>query len=826
MRIKSITIRGFRGFCEERTIECDDRLTVIYAPNSYGKTSISEALEWLLYGVTSKVRGAESKDEYKGSYVNRHFRGPGNPLVKIRVANDDGSESEFRGEMLNGDTVKRFVDDEEVDEWPFLSGLDKLPEPFILQHALKDLLLATPDQRFMGFARMLGLEALDLIQKDVQAFCTKPQVHIPPHVQRVLGQADALVSRVSKHNPLLPIGRALSKGRAGLGTAHAHVLTECKRRVPGGTSDQAILPHLLGIREEAVGRVFKGNITLSAYSVQDEQSNGSDEQFFLGFLDDSFIQAYLSLAALRTANELLERAKFFNLGMQWWLKKLEQCPFCGQQVDREVADHIGREHDALTKNAAKHERLTAQREQVNRTLLDLRERLKGYHRRHLDRVSSLLSTDLESLKSVLGNKHEAHYHAVERAIADLSTAKEGLLAAAPPLKEALEATLASVTDSTESAAVAKSLGESIIHYLGQARALDKTVALFVQPTADAARVLKLELDTIAGTEEVSVLIDLLQDWHIIKAKFEVESVLEGLKEFRKTVDQYVGTKVLEAISSRLTSEVTKWYDLIKTEGDPDIHFDGFDLDRTVKGDLKARRVQVRAKSYGLDLVSAVSSLSESKLNALGLCMSIAANLRSPTPFEFLVVDDPIQSLDAEHETQFIGIVRKLVEEEGRQVILLSHNQSWLRSLRQGCRTVNGWYYEIKGYTVAGPVIEVVPWTTIQHRLQEIAAILEDPSASTIRLQQAEEEIRILVGEVTADLYLRVKGVYKSPHNLNSVKVRKMLVECSVPQGLVDRIEQTFITTDNAHHAPADYVAVKQRIRKYRSWVQELITYRA
>ena len=73
MKIKSISIQGFRGFNDEQTVDFHDRLTLIYAPNSYGKTSISEAFEWLLYGITSKVESADSKDEYKGSCRNCHW---------------------------------------------------------------------------------------------------------------------------------------------------------------------------------------------------------------------------------------------------------------------------------------------------------------------------------------------------------------------------------------------------------------------------------------------------------------------------------------------------------------------------------------------------------------------------------------------------------------------------------------------------------------------------------------------------------------------------------------------------------------------------------
>lgn len=101
------------------------------------------------------------------------------------------------------------------------------------------------------------------------------------------------------------------------------------------------------------------------------------------------------------------------------------------------------------------------------------------------------------------------------------------------------------------------------------------------------------------------------------------------------------------------------------------------------------------------------------------------------------------------------------------------------------------------------------------------AIVKDQTATSVKLQQAEEEIRIVNAELTSELYFKIKGVRKKPHDLNSIKVRKMLVECGIDSSLVDRITQTFETTDDAHHAPVDYTAHRQRIRRYHAWVHEL-----
>jgi AAA15 family ATPase/GTPase len=140
MKIKNITIQGFRGFNKVRTIDFHDRLTLIYAPNSYGKTSISEAFEWLLYGKTSKVEKADSKEEYKGSYRNCHLTDSLTPFVKATFVDDNGNETLFHGVLTEDEIIQRFINRQEVESWPLPQDISKVPRPFILQHALKYLL--------------------------------------------------------------------------------------------------------------------------------------------------------------------------------------------------------------------------------------------------------------------------------------------------------------------------------------------------------------------------------------------------------------------------------------------------------------------------------------------------------------------------------------------------------------------------------------------------------------------------------------------------------------------------------------------------------------
>lgn len=821
MKIKSISIYGFRGFNQEQSLLFHDELTLLYAPNSYGKTSISEALEWLLYGVTSKVQRAESIEEYKGSYRNKHLPNNVSPCVEVTFIKDS-RDITFKAELLNGENVKRFQDGREVSEWSFGNILDINPKPFILQHALKDLLLAKPVDRFQRFAQLLGLDEVDQIYGDLIKLCTKPEARLHPSVDQLRKEISSLETRLSSQASLSPITKNLKKGFNALSETYNLILKESIRRAPSGTKEESILPQLLKIREDAVGKIFRGRIILNDFTESEKQANIEDERYFIAFITDQFLNKYLELTKLAAAQFIIDQAKFFEFGLNSIKSLPAKCPFCEKTIDVSLHSQIHKHYEQIKSESAHFDILREQRIQIVKSLESFKRRIQAFYERHISKIRTFLQaqTSLNQLETILREKHPSHLDIISVSLDKISNSQKQFDQYLSYTTNALDEIQFSVENSTEDVSLLKNFGTFLTSYITNAQDLQKALSTFAPSVSEADQVLKHKLDTLAGTQDISLLIELIENRKKIERKFQIDNILDNLKELRKTIDQVVATKMLNAISSELTSEVMTWYSYIKTSGDPDVHFGGFDMDRTVKGDLKARRVQIKATSYGKDLVSAVSSLSESKLNALGLCVSIATNLKSSSPFSFILFDDPIQSWDAAHENRFIEVIRKLVT-YGKQIIILSHNKQWLDQVRSGCRSHNGLYYEITSYTQLGPHIQEVHWEKWTERLNEVDAILNDPLASNIKLQQAEAEIRLSITQLTSDIFFRKKSKRINASTLNSSKTRKMLIECGVSQNLVDRLIQTFVTTDDAHHESKNYVAQRERIRQYHSWVHEL-----
>jgi DNA repair exonuclease SbcCD ATPase subunit len=211
MKLKQLTVAGFRGFNVGRTVDFNETLTLVSAPNSHGKTSITEALEYLLHGETSKVASADSKEEYKDSYVNKHYPTGHVAFVEATFSDVNGKEVIFRGEVTP-DGIRRLVDGKAVQAWPCAAQMTKAARPFVVQHALKKLLLAKPADRFQGFAEVLGLQDVDQVQQALVNVCGKPDSQVPTEGKKLIAELETFLNRLKVISTTSKIAKGTGQG--------------------------------------------------------------------------------------------------------------------------------------------------------------------------------------------------------------------------------------------------------------------------------------------------------------------------------------------------------------------------------------------------------------------------------------------------------------------------------------------------------------------------------------------------------------------------------------------------------------------------------------
>jgi exonuclease SbcC len=67
-------------------------------------------------------------------------------------------------------------------------------------------------------------------------------------------------------------------------------------------------------------------------------------------------------------------------------------------------------------------------------------------------------------------------------------------------------------------------------------------------------------------------------------------------------------------------------------------------------------------------------LSSGNLNTAALTLFLALHLSVPKQLPWLILDDPVQSMDEVHISQFAALLRTVSKEEGRQVVIAVHDR--------------------------------------------------------------------------------------------------------------------------------------------------------
>ena len=114
------------------------------------------------------------------------------------------------------------------------------------------------------------------------------------------------------------------------------------------------------------------------------------------------------------------------------------------------------------------------------------------------------------LAKILLPKQEAYLKSVEGAVANVQRTKEKLDNYYSKVVNSLDAIQLSIEQSTEEARFMKDIGERLVTYVSQVKASVLSVSALLSPMSDANEILKHELDLAAGTEDISILIELVE----------------------------------------------------------------------------------------------------------------------------------------------------------------------------------------------------------------------------------------------------------------------------------------------------------------------------
>jgi hypothetical protein len=338
---------------------------------------------------------------------------------------------------------------------------------------------------------------------------------------------------------------------------------------------------------------------------------------------------------------------------------------------------------------------------------------------------------------------------------------------------------------------------SLNHYLAEWRTLQPLLAARIASNDLVARI-----DAVGKT---------IRNAHHITVLTRYSAALSETQTLIQTVERRIGAKQAALLSTR-GIEVKDYYG--RLNGSADV---GFDMMEPGTDSLK-----LHAVSYGTRM-SAAANLSECQLNCLGLAVWLMRANTPGSPFDFIVLDDPVQSMDDIHAEAFIAdLVPHLLDDHHKQVIVLSHTQAIvdrLRSLNQhrDCRV-----YHFESYDRAGPQI------TEQIRLAMLLADIKGAVKGNERNREyAIDRIRVLAEQFIRELHLKVTGAplpaqYDRAMAKELLPLFRTIPNTTQPEfaGLKDTIQ----FSDPAHHTQAGYsVPVRANIDPHISRLEQLLT---
>jgi len=637
---------------------------ILYGPNGYGKSSLVEAIEWLLHGrAKRRERGQQlSKIDYKNYYRNAHAPDGADVAVEAEIAMDD-SEHILRRELHDGprnqETTKTFIDGEETHFSEIGLTEDPIFDPVIPQHSLQDFLLSRPKARRDKVSAAFGLDPLiqfsDALEKARNDFRERP----PSEVNSAKKEL-ANVLRLFEQGPDSPLVTEIQSkwenDTFDLSEDRARLERAVRDYLGSDAKDWNVLTNeLQDERANRAARVFDvDTIRPPAKRKPKQESLRSTER---EVSDEtlpsvqSALQDYLEATAAEYTTELLQ---FWQAGLNQSDDSSDECPMCEEAtLDDAKREELKQRIQNSSDFSSAEQQLEKNTTALVRKLRELLGSLENPFPTFLDSSArgelSSLVTDEEVYASFLS----AHDEAKET-------------------KEEAEEKLDSLIDRLENvpkwAADPEMVGEVREVVETTEDSLHSTVEDVVQKCdayAEAFKEFSEYLTNIISSTEAVKKVDgflaVFQNWDAIKTLAEYHALLDESLRVHQNVKEHIQNKHDELFDTR-GQDIGEWYKLMNPRSD--VAFSRIDTG--------AESLRLYAESFGAEL-NAAASLSECQANCLGLSIHFMRALSSDSPFDFLVLDDPVQSMDDDHfETLTRDVVERLLDEQGVQLIVGSH----------------------------------------------------------------------------------------------------------------------------------------------------------
>lgn len=756
MRLKHLKIRNFRGFgSTEVEVPCHADLVLLFGPNGYGKTSLAEAVEWLLTGTTRRrQRGEEiSKSEYGGTFPNAHN---GTPVqVTATILGPDGADHHLTRSIPNtaADTVSILsLDGKTITTLEAVGSQfgGIVRNPVIAQHDLQSFIHSRPKERRDLIGAALGLEELTTLKTALDSARRTFSLNPPAEVETTRSAIRPLAPTLEAIKETKALGRRWQKSPPEVTVNDDLIaLKEAARRLGDTTAtDTATILEALRTKRRVLAETALDTkslvppsraVTLDRFDTQREKMRHACEA-----LSDAVRDVLGAAAAAYTAAML----RFWETGLQL-TPEGDRCPMCEQptlddDVRRELSRRLKESQDVTQLGRM----LTTTLETANSTVTALTAiavcppALPEVDRKRLE---TLFADDAEKVSAFL-----ACYDAQTDALATYTEAKSALTSFLNKLlqrinnvenKASIEADIQAIPKALLDAA--GKLSKAVSDYHDQWPVFEAAMNERISKSSDIT-----EIDAVGKALRLEPQLRLIGRYN---------DVLKTAIAAVQATETYLRVKQEELLATH-GARIKALYDRMNPGAS--VVFEGMEP--------ATDQIRLHASTFGKRM-PASANLSQCQLNCLGLAFWVDRTVDDTSPFSFILLDDPVQSMDDDHCEAFIsGVIPWLCDDRKRQVIVLSHERDLVGRIRDLNKARSTLVYHFDEYAYTGPTI--TEQTNLNKMLAEIRSLSKGNEPSRSR---AVDNLRKVVEQLVRDLHVMKLGT-PLPPTLNGAQPGQLI----------------------------------------------------
>lgn len=683
MRLKTVEAAWFRGFQDPDPINIDSDLVILEGPNGSGKTSIAEAIEWVLFGDTQRHKYASVDEvEKRGSFRNVKCPNSEDPWVEI-IFERDGSSHTLRRTLERQDRTTLELDGTTVAHLAQFN----IPEsrqyyPVVVQDNLQAIIQASGSERRNVISRLLGLEPLVDLESVLDSAARRFLDRLPPRFSRAVTDLRELRDSFRRED-ILPTLVEEWDGDAVRFPENWNVL---RREAADVLEVSDTSPDTLQTAaEDALADARRRVVDISPYQPPDDLSHSlSNLSDLVDELDTAFEDLQQTAATyleersrlFRDAAETFDpdRIGFWQTGLGLIDTELLQsekrldCPFCEEPtITDEKVELIGSRISESESFASVRDRISESVDEIQIQLSQVETLVSEVTPTEIDEdtlvnIGKLQTDAIETARSL--NKVTAECDKEQRHLVEhVNELAQGL----SELTDALD----NPERHEEAAAFVGSAPEVLRESLQSIR--QSTIG-----HSEIFQTLDTQLNEVVVTDDevrqAQTVVSGLQSRDVIRDAAAALDTAERIRHLRSALRDFQDRKHREELAAR-GEEIRRWFRLLY-DPDPEI----LDFARVEPSGTVMRLL---ARVLGEER-HASTHLSQSQLNCLGLGLHVVSSTVNQCPFGFVLFDDPIQSFDDEIREQFLGrAVSELIDAEEKQVIVFTHLSNLAHRLNYG-----------------------------------------------------------------------------------------------------------------------------------------------